>query len=94
MEFLDQPPPMEFLRYDEPMANLNRTRHLVVLSDTAWEAFTNPVDGYIMIGTVQRGEHIGALAVKDGRHFCVVKGLCEPLNERKIEQGMSHAAYA
>ena len=79
------------MRYDGPMNNLNRKRHVVVLSDSAWEKHSAPVDGYFMIGTVQRGDYAGALAVKDGRHFCVINGLCEPLNERKIEQGLTHA---
>ena len=73
------------------MSKLNRKRHIVVLSDTAWEAYTAPVDGYLMFGTIERGEHIGALAVKDGRHFCVNDGRCEPLNERQIALGMQHA---
>ena len=76
------------------MNHLNRTRHIVVLSDTAWEKYTAPVDGYIMIGTVQRQDHIGALAIKDGRHFCVIEGRCEPLVERKIALGLDHATYA
>ncbi len=76
------------------MGNLNRTRHVVVLSDTDCGKYTKPVDGYIMIGTVQRQEHIGALAIKDGRHYCVIDGLCEPLNERKIALGLDHATYA
>jgi hypothetical protein len=76
------------------MSNLNRKRHVVVLSDTAWEKYTSPVDGHIMIGTIQRGDHIGALSVRDGRHFCIIDGLCEPLVERKIEQGVHHATVA
>ena len=73
------------------MSNLNRKRHEVVLSDSTWEKYTKPVDGYLMFGTVQRGDHIGALAVKDGRHFCIIDGHCEPLVERKIALGMHHA---
>ena len=73
------------------MNNLNRKRHEVVLSDTAWQTYTQPVDGYAMVGTVKRGDYIGALAIKDSRHFCVINGLCEPLVERKIALGMDHA---
>jgi hypothetical protein len=74
------------------MANLNRKRHGVILSDSSWEKYTKPVDGFVMVGTVQRGDYIGALAIKDSRYFCVVNGLCEPLVERKIALGMQHAA--
>lgn len=73
------------------MNHLARKRHLVVLSDTAWEAYSPQPPGYQMIGTVRRGEHIGALAMRDGRYFCVNEGRCEPLVERKIELGMQHA---
>ena len=74
------------------MNHLNRKRHVVVFSDSAWEEFTQPVDGYIMLGTVSRGDYVGALAIKDGRYFCVIGGNCEPLVERKIKLGVEHAA--
>lgn len=77
------------------MSNLNRARHTIVFSDTDWEKYSQPVDGFIMLGTVQRGpDHIGALAIKDGRHYCIVNGLCEPLNERKIAISKEYATYA
>jgi len=92
--FLGQPPVMEF--FDQPaynvrMTNPNRKRHVVVFTDTDWEKYSAPVDGYIMVGTVQRGDLIGALAIKDSRYFCVINSMCEPLIERKIKLGIDHA---
>jgi hypothetical protein len=75
------------------MNNLNRKRHVVIFSDAAWEKYTAPVDGFVMVGTVQRGDHVGALAIKDSRYFCVINGLCEPLVERKIALGVQHATH-
>ena len=90
-EFLGQPAPLEFLRYIEPMSDLNRKRHVVVLSDSAWEKYSAPVDGYQMVGTVTRGPHESALAMRDGRYYAVNEGRCEPLVGRKIELGVQHA---
>ena len=77
------------------MSNLNGLRHTIVFSDSEWEKYTPPVDGYVMLGTIRRGpNHIGALAFKDGRHFCVIEGRCEPLNERRVAVSREYATYA
>ena len=73
------------------MSDLNRKRHVVVLSDSAWEKYSALVDGYQMVGTVQRGEYVAALALKDGKYYAVVQGRCDPLVQRKIELGVQHA---
>lgn len=71
--------------------SLNAKKHIVVLSDSEWEKYTKPIDGHIFIGTIQRSSVVGALSIKDGRHYCVINGNCEPLNERKITLGIDHA---
>lgn len=73
------------------MTNPNRKRHVVIYSDSDWEKYSKPVDGYIMVGTIARGDLVGALAIKEGRYYCVINGHCEPLVERKIKQGIEHA---
>jgi len=73
------------------MTNPNRKRHVVVYSDTECEKYSAPVDGYLMVGTIARGDLVGALAIKEGRHFCVINGLCEPLNPKKIKLGIDNA---
>ena len=76
------------------MSNLNALRHTIVFSDTEWQKYTKPVDGFIMVGTIQRGpNHIGALAMRDGKHYCVTNGLCEPLNERRVGVAMEYATH-
>lgn len=81
-------------RYIRPMANLNALRHTIVYSDTAWEKYTTLVDGFILLGTIQRGSnHVGAFAVKDGKHYCITNGLCEPLNERRVSGAIPYATH-
>jgi hypothetical protein len=75
------------------MANLNAQKHTVILTDE-WHGLTRPVTGYEMIGTIQRGKHIAALAERDGRYFSVENGLCEPLNQNQVLKAMRKAGYA
>ena len=76
------------------MSDINRKRHVVVLSDSAWEKYSRPVDGYQMVGTVQRGEFASALAIREGRYYAVNEGRCEPLVGRKIDLGVEYATHA
>ena len=100
MEFLGQPAPMEFLgqgpvvgffRIIRPMRIASTYKHVVVFTDSGWEKYSGPVDGYQMVGTVTRGPHESALAMRDGRYYAVNEGRCEPLVGRKIELGVAHA---
>lgn len=76
------------------MRTASTYEHTVVFSDTAWEKFTHPVDGFIPVGTVTRGPHESALAMRDGRYYAVNEGRCEPLVGRKIKLGVEHATVA
>lgn len=76
------------------MSDINRKRHVVVFSDSAWEKYSRSVDGYQMVGTVQRGPHESALAIREGRYYAVNEGRCEPLVGRKIDLGVEHATNA
>ena len=69
-------------------------KHTVLFSDSEWEKYSGPVDGYQMVGTVTRGPHESALAMRDGVYYAVNDGRCEPLAGRKIELGVTYAAYA
>ena len=69
-------------------------KHVVVLSDSDWEKYSHAVDGFIMVGTVTRGPHASALALRDGTYYAVNDGRCEPLVGRKIELGVHHATVA
>lgn len=73
------------------MSDLNRKRHVVVLSDSAWEKYSAPVAGYQMVGVVTRGDLSSALAMRNGVYFAVNDGRCDPLVQRKIELGVQHA---
>ena len=75
------------------MSSLNAQKHTAILSDD-WKQFTQPVDGFDLIGTIQRGKHIAALAVRDGRYYGVDRGLCEPLNQNQVLKAMRKAGYA
>jgi hypothetical protein len=76
------------------MRTASSYKHVVVFSDADWEKFTAPVDGFVMVGTVTRGPHESALALRDGVYYAVNEGRCEPLVGRKIELGVEHATYA
>jgi hypothetical protein len=69
-------------------------KHVVVFADSDWEKYSTLVDGYQMVGTVTRGPHVSALAMRDGRYYAVNDGRCEPLVGRKIELGVHHASAA
>ena len=67
-------------------------KHVVIFSDSNWEKFSALVDGYQMVGTVTRGPHVSALAIRDWRYYAVNDERCEPLVGRKIELGIRHAS--
>lgn len=74
--------------------NINRQKHKIVLGD-AWTDHTKPVDGFDMLGTIQRGKFTGALARKDDdRFFCVVNGMCEPLNQELVIKALRKMEFA
>ena len=81
-------------RIIRPMRLASTYKHVVVFSDSDWEKYSAPVDGYQMVGTVTRGPHESALAMRDGVYYAVNAGRCEPLAGRKIELGVEHATYA
>ena len=75
------------------MANLNAQKHTAILTDD-WHSLTRLVDGFDIIGTIQRGKHIAALAVREGVYYSVERGLCEPLNQNQVLKAMRKAGYA
>ena len=73
--------------------NINRQKHKIVLGD-AWTQHTAPCPPYAMLGTIQRGKLIGALAVKDDRFYCVIEGRCEPLNQELVVKALRKLEFA
>lgn len=72
------------------MANKNRNRYSVTLGPS-WRRFTRqPPDGWSMLGTIQRGMEIGALAESPARVLVVLKS--ERITE--IDQRKARAALA
>ena len=73
------------------MPNLNGKKHLIVYSDTAWQSYADPVPDFIMLGTIQRGQHIGAMAIKNGVYYCINGAAIEPLNQSRVLKALPHA---
>ena len=63
----------------------NRAR-LTVRLEAAWRLYTNPVPGWEMLGTVERGTgDVGALARSPmGVYQQVNAGVCRSLDQRKV----------
>lgn len=54
-----------------------------------WSAFAQPRDGMKMLGTVQRGMQIGALALLDDGSYAQVNGdVIEKLNSSRVLHAM------
>lgn len=71
--------------------SINRSRHHIVLGQ-GWRAHTRLVDGLQMLGTIQRGMNICALAIDSTNHYVgVAKGHIEILNQRKTHAAVEAA---
>lgn len=71
------------------MGNKNRNRYSVTLGQN-WRRFTRQPEGWRMLGTIQRGMEIGALAETPARVLVVLKS--ERITE--IDQRKARAALA
>lgn len=73
------------------MNHPNRGRLVVNLSGP-WREHALPMDGWTMLGTVQRGQEVGALAqAADGSYAMVNNRRIQPLNERKVKACLEQA---
>lgn len=54
------------------MGNSNRNRYSVTVGQ-GWKRFTRPLDGWRMLGTIQRGMEIGALVESPARELYEMK---------------------
>lgn len=71
---------------------VNRDR-LIVTPGGPWRLYTNPLQGWEMLGTVQRGMDIGALARSPAGLFVQVNaGAVRMLDQRKARAAMAPAA--
>jgi len=74
------------------MSGPNRGR-LAVLMGGPWRLYTRPLPGWQMIGTVQRGFEIGALAKSPaGLYAQINAGAVRSLDQRKVSAAISGAA--
>lgn len=74
------------------MSGPNRGR-LAVLIDGPWRLYTHPLPGWQMIGTVQRGFEIGALAKSPiGLYAQINAGAVSSLDQRKVSAAISGTA--
>jgi len=66
------------------MTHTNRGR-LTVTIDGPWRLYTHPLAGWDMLGTVQRGLEIGALAKSPaGLYAQINAGAVRSLDQRKV----------
>ena len=71
---------------------MNRDR-LIVTPGGPWRLYTNPLQWWEMLGTVQRGMDIGALARSPAGLFVQVNaGAVRMLDQRKARAAMASAA--
>lgn len=74
------------------MSGPNRGR-LAVLMGGPWRLYTHPLPGWQMIGTVQRGFEIGALAKSNtGLYAQINAGAVRTLDQRKVKATISGTA--
>lgn len=70
----------------------NRYR-LIITPGGPWRLYTHPLAGWEMIGTVQRGMEIGALARSPSGILAQVNaGAIRSLDQRKVSAAMAPAA--
>lgn len=71
------------------MAGLNRGRYTVTIGGP-WRLYTNSIPpGWTMLGTIQRGMEIGALALSPAGIYAQLNaGAIRPLDQRKISTSM------
>lgn len=73
------------------MGNKNRNRYSVTLGPN-WKRFTHPVDGWTMLGTLQRGMEIGALAESPARVLVELRaGRITEIDQRKARAAVAQA---
>lgn len=71
------------------MTHDNRGR-LTVIPGGPWRIYTNPIAGWEMLGTVQRGLEIGALAKSPAGIYAQVNaGAVRSLDQRKVEAALA-----
>lgn len=70
----------------------NRAR-LIITPGGPWRLYTHPLPGWEMLGTVQRGLEIGALARSPSGILAQVNaGAIRSLDQRKVRAAMAPAA--
>lgn len=73
------------------MGRLNRNRITVILGN-AWAVYTHPLPGWLMLGTVDRGGDIGALArSRIGVYAQVNAGVVCSLDQLKVQAAIDAA---
>lgn len=76
------------------MGGLYRGR-LTVTIDGPWRLYTHPLPGWRMLGTVQRGMEIGALAQSSGGALAQINaGAVRSLDQRKAAAAVEAARAA
>ena len=71
------------------MNMVNRGRYHVRLSPTEWTKYAEPMHGLRMLGVIERGGRLDALAVDgQGCYFAVFGRRKMPLVQRKVEMAM------
>lgn len=77
------------------MANIQRARYRVTLSDSAYAGLAEPMPGLFPIGIVSRAGHLSGLAHDIAGNFFAVNGRAiEPLKKEKIAAAMAHESIA
>lgn len=75
------------------MPSVNRSR-LTVILDGSWHLYTQPLPGWTMLGTVQRGAELGALGLSPAGVYAQINaGAIRSLDQRKTRAAIQAARH-